>query len=581
MKKNTGNKKRNPANTKEQKYNRAQNFTRRNKHAKNPIANTLKKHRDWCRKPNDRAYKSYGAKGRRVATELTYTKDGPTNEAIIEKVIERIGEKPKPYKKYHLHVDWAATGGVMTLGNIAWVTVEDNTRQQSTNIRLNNGTELRPQALAVGLNPATANARARKGRAEDFVLNPQLRQDIDFNWQRKKHEAIAELITSGKIYVTKDGQLYIIPEIGEPYLRKASLEKTGYHSITLMIHGKSTRVQLSHVVLIQYAGLPSQDEVGSYRVWNADHIDGDKENNRPDNLCWLLVSINSGLKKIGNGTNNNSQFVSALVESGKAKMTGESISPHPDDIVAQREAKAAELRRLSDAWKDCVQSGWLDIPDTSFIEKVADSNQHIPSHLLIRFALAPGNKPKVVGEDISIECNTKGRRYWLSTLDWNCRGQLRFVFFSDEVVNYLESNYPAKEIAHILDELPSNALLEKQPTSLRSYFLSHGSKEGAADYLKREFIEEQLSKTLLCAAPSVIRSLYRIEMNDTPNPLLLSVGARSTELSVRCSQCGGPTESAPIKSIVRSKRLGAGRLCERCNAMSRARNGHLSYSARV
>lgn len=574
MKKNTGNEKQNSANTKEQKYNRAQNFTRRNKHAKTPIANTLKKHLKWCTDPNDRAYKSYGAKGRRVAAELTYTKDGPTNEAIIEKVIERIGEKPKPYKKYHLHVDWAATGGVMTLDNIAWVTVEDNTRQQSTNIRLNNGTELRPQALAVGLNPATANARARKGRAEDFVLNPQLRQDIDFNSQRKKHEAIAELIATGQIFVTKDGQLYIVPEIGEPYLRKASTEKTGYHSIALMLDGNSTRVQLSHVVLIQYAGLPSQDKVGdSYRVWNADHIDGDKKNNRPDNLCWLIVSINSGVKKSGDGKNNNTQFVSELVKSGNAKMMGDSISPHPDDIVEQRKAQAAEIRRQKDSWKDCVQSGWLDIPDISLIEKIADSNTPIPSHLLIRFALAPGNKTEVVGNDVSIECTKTGRRYWLSTLDWNCRGQFRFVLFSGEVVNYLEKNYPAKEVAHILDELPSNAMIEKKPTSLRSYCWSYGSKKDAAAYFESEFVDEQLSRALLCAAPSVIRSLYRGKKDKTPNPLLLSVGARSTALSVHCSSCGGPTEPATIKSIVRSKRLGAGRLCERCNAMSRARNG--------
>lgn len=574
MKKNKGNEKQKSPNTKEQKYNRAQNFTRRNKHAKNPVANTLKKHRDWCTKPNYSAFKSYGAKGRRVVPELTYTNDGPTNEAIIEKVIGRIGEKPKPYTEYHLHVDWEATEGVMTLDNIAWVTAQDNGRMQSTVIRLSNGIELNAQARDIGLNPTTARARARKGGAEDVVLNPQLRPDIDFDAQRKKHEAIAELIKAGKTFVTKDGQLYIVPEIGEPYLRKASTEKTGYHSIALMLDGISTRVQLSHVVLIQYAGLPSQDKVcGSYRVWNADHIDGDKKNNRPDNLCWLIVSINSGVKKSGDGKNNNTQFVSELVKSGNAIMMGDSISPHPDDIVEQRKAQAAEIRRQKDSWKDCVQSGWLDIPDISLIEKIANNNTHIPSHILIRFALAPGNKPDVVGNDISIECNTTGRRYWLSTLDWNCRGQFRFVLFSDEVVNYLEKNYPAKEIAHILDELPSNAMIEKKPTSLRSYFWSYGSKKAAVAYFESEFVDDQLSRALLCAAPCVIRSLYWDKKNKTPNPVLLSVGACSTALSIHCSSCGGPTERATIKSIVRSKRLGAGRLCERCNAMSRARNG--------
>lgn len=561
-------------NTKKPSDSRVNNITRRNKHAKSPIAYTLQKHLRWCTDPNDPAYPSYGAKGRRVAPELTYTNDGPTNEAIIEKVMAKIGEKPKPHKNYHLHVDWEATGGVMTLDNIAWVTASENTQMQSSNIRLSNGLELCKEAKAIGLKPTTARARVRNGQAHDTVLSPQLRADIDFAAQRHKYEMIDALIKQGELFVTKEGQLFIIPELGEPFARKTRREKTGYHSIALMLNGRKVRVQFSHVVLIQYAGLPPQREADLQTVWNADHIDGDRDNNRPNNLCWLPVSENAGIKKSGGGINNNVDFVQALAKKGLAIVSGESMSPHPDDIIERRKAEVSEIKRDNSTWKSCVREGWMSLPELSFIQQVADSNPYIPSHLLVRFALAPGNAAKHLDADIEITCSKTGRRYALSELAWNCRGQFHYVVFSRDVSGYLEDNHAPSEVAHIINTLPGSAMFEKQPICLRTHHRARDNQDDiTAEFIEHDFINAQLSKTLLCASPATIESLYDCGKNETSKPLLLSPGSPSERISVRCSLCGGPTERITVKSIVRAQKQGKGRLCECCNAISRAQNG--------
>ena len=562
------------ASTKKPSGSRVNNITRRNKHAKSPIAYTLQKHLRWCTDPDDRAYPSYGAKGRRIASELTYTNDGPTNEAIIEKVMAKIGEKPKPHKNYHLHVDWEATGGVMTLDNIAWVTASDNTKMQSSNIRLSNGLELCKEAKAIGLKPTTATARVRNGQAHDTVLSLQLRADIDFHAQRQKHEMIDALIKQGKLFVTKEGQLFIVPEIGEPFSRKTRIEKTGYHSVALMLNGRKVRVQFSHVVLIQYAGLPPQDDTDLKTVWNADHIDGDKDNNRPDNLCWLPVSENTGIKKSGSGINNNVNFVQALAKKGLAIISGESMSPHSDDIIERRKAEVNAIKRDNSTWKSCVRAGWVALPELSFIQKVADTNPDIPSHLLVRFALVPGNAAKRLNADIEITCSKTGRRYALSELAWNCRGHFHYVFFTRDVSGYLEDNHAPGEVEHIINTLPGSAMFEKQSICLRTYHRARDNQDDiTADFIEHDFINAQLSKTLLCASPATIESLYDCGKNETPNPLLLSPGSTSECISVRCALCGGPTERVTVKSIVRAQKQGEGRLCERCNAISRAQNG--------
>lgn len=562
------------ANTKKSLGSRVNNITRRNKHAKSPIAYTLQKHLRWCTDPDDRAYPSYGAKGRRIASELTYTNDGPTNEAIIEKVMAKIGEKPKPHKNYHLHVDWEATGGVMTLDNIAWVTASENTQMQSSNIRLSNGLELCKEAKAIGLKSKTATARVRNGQAHDTVLNPQLRADIDFHAQRQKHEMIDALIKQGKLFVTKAGQLYIVPEIGEPFARKIRREKTGYHSIALMLNGRKVRVQFSHVVLIQHAGIPPQREDGLKTVWNADHIDGDRNNNRPDNLCWLPVSENSGIKKSGAGVNNNVDFVQALVKKGIAIPTGTSRSPLPETIIEQRRAEVALIKQENDAWTACVRSGWLTVPDVGQAHAAAERNAHIPSALLARFALAPSNEAEAIGADMSVKCNNTGRHYLLSEITWSCRTKLSFVIYANEVADYLLSNYSSDDVAHILTALPKNGMLEMSSMSVRAYHRGHEFDDDVAGaYFEQGFINKRLAKTLLCAAPGVIASLYRNKQNETPNPLLLNVGSNRQKISVRCAQCSGPTEQATIKSITRAHRQRGGRLCAACNAKSRARNG--------
>jgi|GEM_PF-5216833 len=553
--------------------NRINNITRRNKHASDPIANTLKKHLKWCIDPDDRAYSSYGAKGREVDPELMYTNDGPTNQAIIERVIERIGEKPTPIKNYHLHVDWQATEGKMTLGNIAWVTASENVRNKSTNICLESGEQLHEQARKIGLKPTTATARVRSGQSPETALNPQLRADIDFDAQRERHEAIAELIKTGKIFVTTEGQLFIVPETGEPYPRKTSVEKHGYHSITLMLDGQSTRVQFSHVVLIQYAGIPPQQTTGLKTVWHADHIDNNKDNNRPDNLCWLAVTENSGVKKAGGGINNNLEFVKALAKRGLAILPQASLSPYPDDYIESRIAKADSIRHDNSTWKLCVRDGWLPLPETAFIEKIAIRNQHIPSHLLVRLALASGNNAELF-DDIAVSCSKTGRQHLLSELSWNCRSSFNYVLFSSEVIDYLTRAFESNDIEHIVDVLPVEAMFEKQSICLRTIYRRHANQdEAAANFIEHDFINAELSKTLLCAAPGAIKSLYTSNDNRAVSPLLISPGSTSNKLSVHCALCGGPTERVTIKSIVRSQKSGEGRLCECCNARSRAANG--------
>lgn len=555
------------------KYNRAQNFYLRNKHANNPIAHTLKKHLEWCTNPNHKAYPNYGGIGRRVAKELTYTSHGPTNEAMIERVIERIGEKPKPYHKYHLHVDWDATGGVMTLDNISWVYIDENLRDKSTTLRTTDGGFLCEEARAVGLDPVTARARYRRGKSIKQALDPQLRPDIDFKKQRKKHESIFKLIKDGSIFVTRAGELFIIPEFGAPYSRKTKVENNGYHSVTLMLNGQNTRVQFSHVVLLQYAGLPPENDNVTFTVWNADHIDGNKCNNTPSNLCWLPVTINTGVKKAGKDATNNLDYVRLLAERGLAILSGASLSPHPDNIVEVRRQEGTSHMVKLDSWKDCVQFDWLSRPNQE-LDLLTSEINGIPKDLLERFLLAPGNHAQISGNRASIQCNTTGRRYQLAELSWSCRRLFRFVVFTKDVVDYLKANYPLDEVEHIIAEIPENMMFEKHPISLRGFYRARQSNaESTADYFAHDFIKSQLSSTLLCRYPEIISSLYRNPQNPTPNPLALNIGSSEQTLSVRCAVCNYPTEFVTVKSIVRSDRHGGGRICARCSAKSRARNG--------
>ncbi len=105
-------------------------------------------------------------------------------------------------------------------------------------------------------------------------------------------------------------------------IRKTGKDKAGYHQITVSKDGKRKALGAHRVVARVFLGESSKPQVN--------HIDGNKENNRADNLEWVTAqenvdhAISSGLSTQAGSANGNSILNERLVKAIK-NMTLEGV----------------------------------------------------------------------------------------------------------------------------------------------------------------------------------------------------------------------------------------------------------------
>lgn len=94
----------------------------------------------------------------------------------------------------------------------------------------------------------------------------------------KGYEGLYKINRQGDIYIMKK------PRAKEG-VKKFSLDKDGYKQVNLSKNGKYTTYKIHRLVALTFIPNPN-----NYPVIN--HIDGDKQNNRVDNLEWCTRSEN-------------------------------------------------------------------------------------------------------------------------------------------------------------------------------------------------------------------------------------------------------------------------------------------------
>lgn len=561
------------------------NTSKKNQFAQSPIANTLKKHKSWCYNPNDSAYIHYGAKGRRIAEELLYTSDPSVNEQIILAVLNKIGEKPGP--DYHLHVDWEATGDLMTLDNLSWVPARRNIQMRHTyNIRCEQGRYLCIEAEKNGVNPKTASARYRKGYSIAESISSQLRPDINFSAQQDKFQAINELILSGELFANTAGEVFRIFPDRSFHKLKGRVVADRYRYVRLDIGHKKVWAAISHIVLIQYAGLPPYiKKDGVWPVWTAEHIDSNPHNNSSENLAWMLHSHNSRFRASKKAKINYKATLSMLAKNDVVILTSYSRSPLPDNFIDILEDEALQSRKLFQrTWKLGLQLGWLQKPKHLMAALAKHYSQcRVPLDFLTRIALAPGNNMRIEGERIYVTSPTSQRERELSEISPNNDADgWKFCYFSEEVREKLKSmcgdnctliwklTEPLKDNHFIV--LPETITVR---TQLTPSIDGKRTCEVRSDHFK-QMSKSLFNNSILTKNPELAQYVQFDANGELVNPLLVRSGSSSIKIRPRCANCLALALPTAVKSFAKktkSGRCSRGSYCCACLAKNRAENG--------
>lgn len=111
----------------------------------------------------------------------------------------------------------------------------------------------------------------------------------------------------GVYMISNYGRVLSLPRHGshttEPIIRSISLTKDGYQKVRLLHCGKDTTARIHRLVAEAFVDNPDGKET-------VNHIDGNKENNRADNLEWadrheqMVHAYKKGLKKAMRGSGN-------------------------------------------------------------------------------------------------------------------------------------------------------------------------------------------------------------------------------------------------------------------------------------
>ena len=111
----------------------------------------------------------------------------------------------------------------------------------------------------------------------------------------------------GAYMISNHGRVLSLPRHGsrttEPVLRSISLTKDGYPKVRLLYRGKDKTVRVHRLVAEAFIDNPCGKET-------VNHIDGNKENNRADNLEWadrheqMIHAYKKGLKSAMKGADN-------------------------------------------------------------------------------------------------------------------------------------------------------------------------------------------------------------------------------------------------------------------------------------
>lgn len=95
----------------------------------------------------------------------------------------------------------------------------------------------------------------------------------------------------GEHYAGEDGLVYRFKKNGFKQIAVGKSKKSPYLNVTLSIKGKNVRRNIHKLVLLAYKG-PRPNGL------EARHLDGDVNNNKPNNLCWGTRAENVNDKKI-------------------------------------------------------------------------------------------------------------------------------------------------------------------------------------------------------------------------------------------------------------------------------------------
>lgn len=95
----------------------------------------------------------------------------------------------------------------------------------------------------------------------------------------------------GYYAVSSWGRVYSTPKNKPKRLLKQDLTRRGYPSVVLCVDSKPRRYSVHRLVLLAFVGQPQSGKT------DAAHLDGNRHNNRLENLVWATKSENEQHKK--------------------------------------------------------------------------------------------------------------------------------------------------------------------------------------------------------------------------------------------------------------------------------------------
>lgn len=438
-----------------------------------------------------------------------------------------------------------------------------------------------------GVSSRTVSARLRAGRSVEESISSQLRFDLDLSAQREKFEFIFELIKKGELFADKNGEVYRIFDDSTYHKLRGRKSKEGYVGVKIKVHEKFLWVARRHIVLLQYAGLPPLLKTDNTMVvWTAEHINSDRSDDSPVNLCWMTITNNSTFKKSKKSTINYEQKLQSLELEGEVIRCSSYFSPHPENVIESLESyRKTKIQETENAWKKCLSEGWQNLTEDWLqrLKSVISSRFEVPDEFLLRVALASRNSPIILSDSLFVTSPRSGKTFCINDIRANDdTNSFSIVYFSDDVRTKLKDVCcKNKALFEKLERyIPHNACIELDEyvtfrTQLTPSLNGRRTKEIRGDWYK--FMKKSpFNSALLFTHPELCLRLISDESGNAVNPVLLPHGANDRFVITSCARCSVPCSVSTLKALTRRKRDGSrstGNYCQACLAKQRAKNG--------
>ncbi len=149
----------------------------------------------------------------------------------------------------------------------------------------------------------------------------------------------------GLYQVSNYGNVRRISRYGRKWVRNCKCKKTrdGYFESTLVKNSKPKSIRTHRLVAIAFCENPHNKK-------EVNHIDGNKRNNRADNLEWVTSSENQkhayklGLQKVSGGALSNRKKVKCL----ELDIVTDSLTEMQRQLCARGLTKATRINRFSE-----------------------------------------------------------------------------------------------------------------------------------------------------------------------------------------------------------------------------------------